>query len=295
MLQEIIKIKVNKDFIKIIGSMMGITLLAILIFSSIGWIKNLIDAVGIIIIIQIVNVILLTKGWLIDLGEVTWVLLTIIISSTIFLGSKMLVPLVAVTSGSMLHSDNSNWKSWMINHGIPESEISSFPMQNGFARGDMILTITPNGKGTLFQIFPDTKLGDVVIYTRDKLHPGNEPIIHRVVGIVEVKDWKVSNKIGTLDCLKEDDFENTYIQYVRNCAEKTGFCPYPKFPETGNFRFYTTKGDNYMTNKVTDQCGMGGGISLPVTEKQLTARGWIRLPYIGYLKLLLNTIFFGKS
>lgn len=230
------------------------------------------------------------KQWAKDIIEVVVTIAVIIIVSRLALGAQMLVPLVAVTSGSMFHPDSENWRSWMINHEIPESEISNFPMQNGFARGDMILTITSDGKGTLFPIFSDTKLGDVVIYTRDKLHPGNEPIIHRIVGIVEIRDFKVYNKTGTLDCMKEEDFENPYIPYVRNCIEKTEFCPYPTFPEKGDFRFYITKGDNYMTNKVTDQCGISGGISLPVTEKQLTARAWIRLPYVGYLKLLLNQI-----
>lgn len=228
--------------------------------------------------------------WAKDIIEVIVTIAVIIIVSRLVFGAQMLVPLVAVTSGSMFHSDGGDWRSWMINKGIPESEISDFPMQNGFARGDMILTITPDGKGTLFPVFSDTKLGDVVIYTRDKLHSGNEPIIHRIVGIVDVKDFGVYNKTGTLDCLKEEDFNLRYIPYVKNCIEKTEPCPYPTSPETGNFRFYITKGDNYMTNKVTDQCGMGGGISLPVTEKQLTARGWIRLPYVGYIKLLLNSI-----
>lgn len=284
------KIEFNKDLAKVIASIIAIILLSVLILSSIGWIKNTIDIMGAIVIILMLSLILLSRGWLIDVGEVSWILLIIILGSQFFLGPKMLVPLVAVTSGSMFHSDGGDWRFWMIDHGIPESEISTFPMQNGFATGDMILTITPDREGTLFPIFSDTRLGDVVIYTRDKLHAGNEPIIHRVVGIVDVRDFKLYNKTGTLDCLKEEDFEGTYIPYVRNCNEKTGLCPYSTFPETGNFRFYMTKGDNYLTNKVTDQCGTNGGISLPVTEKQLTARGWIRLPYIGYLKLLLNSI-----
>lgn len=284
------KIKVDMDLAKITVSMIVIILLSILVLSSIGWIKSMIDLIGAIVIILIVCVLLLIRGLLMDVGEVAGVLLVIMVTSKFFLGPNMLVPLVAVTSGSMFHSDGGDWRSWMINHGISESDISNFPMQNGFATGDMILTITPDGKGTLFQIFPDTKLGDVVIYTRDKLHSGNEPIIHRVVGIIEVRNFGVYNITGTLDCIKGEDFEGTYIPYIRNCIEKTGFCPYSAFPETGNFRFYITKGDNYLTNRVTDQCGMGGGISLPITEKQLTARGWIRLPYIGYLKLLLNQI-----
>ncbi len=221
-----------------------------------------------------------------DLAEVAVTIAIIIILSKIFLGPQMLIPLVAVTSGSMEHTDD-GWRNWLISKGIPPEEISKFPMQNGFNKGDMILTITPDDKGTIIPIFPETKLGDVVIYNRDKKHPGSESIIHRVVGIVEVENWSIRNVTGTLDCLSEEDFRNTYIPYVKNCVNKQN-CPYTQFPETGDFRFYMTKGDNQQTNMVTDQCGKNGGIALPVTDAQLIARGWIRIPYVGHLKLLLN-------
>ncbi|HIE34048.1 MAG TPA: hypothetical protein EYP86_02780 [Candidatus Altiarchaeales archaeon] len=164
--------------------------------------------------------------------------------------------------------------------------ISKFPMQNGFAMGDMIITVTPDGKGTIIPLFPDTQLGDVIIYNRDKLHPGKEPIIHRVIGIVHVKDWKIESIEGTLACLTEQDFENKFIPYIGSCIQGNS-CPYADYPNSGTFRFYLTKGDN---NPMPDQCGYDGGIALPVNEKQLTARGWIRLPYIGWLKLILNSI-----
>lgn len=226
-----------------------------------------------------------SKRWAIELLEMFAILAGFIIISKLLLGAHMLVPLVAVTSQSMLHM-NDGWKNWLIEHSIPEDRISKFPMQNGFAMGDMIITVTPDGKGTIIPLFPDTQLGDVIIYNRDKLHPGKEPIIHRVIGIVHVKDWKIESIEGTLACLTEQDFENKFIPYIGSCIQGNS-CPYADYPNSGTFRFYLTKGDN---NPMPDQCGYDGGIALPVNEKQLTARGWIRLPYIGWLKLILNSI-----
>jgi len=225
------------------------------------------------------------KGLLKDLLEVAVTLAVILIVSKFIFGANMLVPLVAVTSNSMLHT-NDGWSTWLNAKGIPEAQVGSFPLRSGFSQGDMILTITPDGKGTILPIFSETQLGDVVIYNRDSLHRGNEPIIHRVVGVVNVADYSVSGIEGTLDCLTEEDFNEEYIKSIKDC-QMGEECPYNEFPEGGNFRFYITKGDN---NHGTDQCGPGNGIALPVPDSQLTARGWIRIPYLGWLKLGLNRI-----
>ncbi len=222
------------------------------------------------------------KGLVRDLVEVVVTLAIILIVSKLIFGANMLVPLVAVTSNSMLHV-NEGWSTWLNAEGVPSD---SFPLQNGFSQGDMILTVTPNGEGTIVPIFSDTQLGDVVIYNRDFLHRGNEPIIHRVVGVVNVAGYEVSGIEGTLDCLTEEEFNSDYIKSIKNCQAGKE-CPYNEFPESGDFRFYVTKGDN---NHGTDQCGPGNGIALPVPESQLTARGWIRIPYVGWLKLGLNSI-----
>jgi len=225
------------------------------------------------------------RNWLKDLLEVAITLAVILIVSKLLFGAKMLVPLVAVTSNSMLHTSE-GWRGWLTARGIPESQINTFPLQGGFSQGDMILTVTPNGEGTILPIFSETQLGDVVIYNRDNLHRGNEPIIHRVVGIVHVTDWKVSGTEGALDCLKPEEFDNNYIRPIIECQQGER-CPYNEIPASGNFIFYITKGDN---NHGSDQCGPGNGIALPVPESQLTARGWLRIPYIGWLKLGLNAI-----
>lgn len=225
------------------------------------------------------------KGLIRDLVEVAVTLAVILIVSKLIFGANMLVPLVAVTSNSMLHT-NDGWGTWLEAKGIPEAQVGSFPLRSGFSQGDMILTVTPDGKGTILPIFSKTQLGDVVIYNRDFLHRGNEPIIHRVVGVVNVTGYSVSGIEGTLDCLTEEEFNEEHIKSIRNC-QMGGQCPYNEFPEGGNFRFYMTKGDN---NHGTDQCGPGNGIALPVPDSQLSARGWIRIPYIGWLKLGMNSI-----
>lgn len=227
------------------------------------------------------------REWTRDLGEVALALFAIIIVSRVLLGAQMLVPLVAVTSQSMLHANENSWKNWLVKEEISPEKIENFPLKSGFDMGDMILVKTPDGKGQLLgwefpTLFSETKLGDVVIYNRDKAHGNGEPIIHRVVGIVKVRNWSVKEIEGTLTCLSQEDFENKYISFIVNCINGKK-CPYREFPSQGNFNFYLTKGDN---NSQPDQCN--SRIAYPVNEEQLTARGWIRIPYIGWLKLILN-------
>lgn len=249
------------------------------------------------------------KSWGRDIAEVLITLAVILIVLRLLLGVHMPVPLVAVVSCSMLHEDDvlgsisyvlaqftypilledpcsygssRYWRDW-IKQKIPGQEIEKFPLKSGFSVGDMILVITPDGGGTILPLFSKTKVGDVVIFNRDNTARGNEPIIHRVVGIVKVKNWKVDSIDGTLDCLSREKFEKTYILTVTDCQQGAE-CRYRDFPKGGEFEFYVTKGDN---NPGTDQCSSG---ILPINNAQVTARGWIRIPYVGWLKLVLNRV-----
>lgn len=169
----------------------------------------------------------------------------------ILLGSSM--PFVIFTSGSMTHS-NDIWRIWLEDHSVPKSETSRFPFQNGINRGDIVLVTSQDS----------IKLGDVILYNRDKLYRGDQPILHRVVGIVYIGEWKINKVDGTLDCLTEEDFYRRYIPYVKNCQQEAQ-CPYRNFPEDEKFEFYITKGDN---NLKSDQCvGL-----LPVTNAQITGK-----------------------
>ncbi len=223
--------------------------------------------------------------WIKDLIEVGVTVLVLIIVLKMLFGSKTLVPLVVVTSGSMLHVGG-GWHTWLADNLDDPSVIDSFKFQNGFARGDMIFTVSP-GK---YHIIPDTKLGDVVIYERDLAHlhqySSTEPIIHRVVGVITVNNEEVVQTEGALVCLTDQTIKKT-IQNIKVCREGLEGCPYTKYPDSGSYNIYVTKGDN---NPSADQCGLNGGIALPVNEAQLKARGWVRLPYIGWIKLLFNDI-----
>lgn len=245
-----------------------------------------------------------------EIREVLLLLFVILAILYLLLGAHMPVPIVAVVSCSMIHEDDvigsisykiadsvwpvlldgrceydagNNWTEWVENR-IPSADVKSFALRSGFSVGDMVLVITPDGKGTVLPFFSETKIGDVVIYMRDQQVSGSEPIIHRVVGIVDVRDGRIYNVTGTLDCYSQKDFEARFIPYIMNCQKGYQGCPYRSFPSGSDYKLYMTKGDN---NRGTDQCG---GV-LPVTEQEILARGWIRLPYLGWLKLILNRVF----
>jgi signal peptidase I len=243
-----------------------------------------------------------------DVLEVLLSLAVILVVLRLLLGANMPVPLVAVVSCSMLHEDDvigsvsygfaratgplfaegicvydagKTWKEW-IKQRVPDADIEGFPLKSGFSVGDMILVTTPDGNGTIFPFFSRTRVGDVVIFNRDEKSRGGEPIIHRVIGIVKVQKGQVAGVEGTLDCFTEHEFESRFIPYVTSCRQG-GPCPYKTVPSGDDYEFYLTKGDN---NRGSDQCN---GI-LPIPSSQVIARGWIRIPYIGWLKLFLNRI-----
>lgn len=186
-----------------------------------------------------------------------------------------------IDGGAVYIIQKEGWKLRVYRKRMPEQDIGKFPLKSGFSVGDMILVITPDGGGTILPFFSETGVGDVIIFSRDR-NTGNEPIIHRVVGIVKVRDWGIHKVEGTLDCKTEQDFTDKYIRYVKDCQEGAVGCRYRDFPKGSEFEFYITKGDN---NEGTDQCSTS---ILPVTDAQVTARGWLRIPYVGWLKLMLN-------
>ncbi|ODS42618.1 MAG: hypothetical protein MSIBF_04760 [Candidatus Altiarchaeales archaeon IMC4] len=254
------------------------------------------------------------KSWVRELIEDAVVLILILAIARVTLGAHTLVPLVAVTSASMEHRLNlvsggqymmcgnqygqlqeADWWAecgrWYSKRGINKTLFDTFSLSGGFNTGDMILVRSP-----------DAKLGDIIIYKRDKGHLGmgdnapagavsharrasdNSPIIHRVVGVAYIKDWKLESTEGTMDCVTGQEIER-HAEHIKNCTHSK--CNFEDTPEGGDFRFYVTKGDN---NAITDQCGSGGGIAYPVPDSQVVARTWIRLPYVGHLKMILSCI-----
>ena len=208
-----------------------------------------------------------------EIGEVIVIIFVILLVLRLAFGPTAgLMPMVGVESGSMEHHSDS-WEIWLKSHGLSETEIEKFPFQDGFNTGDMIVTR-----------WGEVKLGDVIIFKRDLGHwRGNEPpLIHRVVGIVEIRNWEVKSISGTTDCIDKQIY-TTHIPLVMDCASADQ-CLYPD-PEryqnqetnAGNFTLYVTKGDN---NRVSDQCG---NLAYPVTAQQVITKAWLRIPKIGYL------------
>ncbi|MBD3388118.1 MAG: hypothetical protein GF416_03640 [Candidatus Altiarchaeales archaeon] len=217
--------------------------------------------------------------WVRDLADVTLTVLVVIVVLKVLFRADMLVPLVVVTSDSMVHTPGDNdWHSWMVDHGLTEEMISSFPMKSGFNMGDMILVKNPRAE-----------LGDIIIYERDLDHrhfSSNDPIIHRVVGVVHVEGYEIGAVEGTLDCMNDQSMMR-YVDMVRACQDKNGECPYTRYPKDGMFKLFITKGDN---NEGSDQCSSRLKIAYPVNDAQVTGRALVRLPYVGWLKLILNFV-----
>lgn len=220
----------------------------------------------IILIIKIMDKQGIKKKWnklpqiLRDIIEAVVAVAIIIIILKVTLGSHLLVPMVVVISGSMLHEEgDDSWKTWLNDKGITDEQISTFPLRDGFARGDMIVTMRPTAK-----------LGDIVVYERSPLYNSRmkEPIIHRIVGIAAVENNNVEVE-GTLDCWTKERI----LSYVHENNIKT--------ENSYKVILYITKGDH---NGVSDQCG---NIALPITENQLLAKTFVKIPKIGYLKLCM--------
>ncbi|MFH0861884.1 MAG: hypothetical protein V1875_02535 [Candidatus Altiarchaeota archaeon] len=218
--------------------------------------------------------------WVRDLADVGVTVLVVIAVLKLLFGADMLVPLVVVTSESMVHeSGDMSWSTWMTDRGMSHALISAFPMSGGFNVGDMIVVRDP-----------ESGLGDIIIYERDLDHltfTSRDPIIHRVVGVAHVKDYGISGVEGTLDCFSGQTLQ-PYIQTIRACQGGRGYCPYPRLPEGGDFKLFITKGDH---NEGSDQCNSRLNISYPVNSAQVTGRAFIRLPYLGWPKLALSIIF----
>jgi hypothetical protein len=217
--------------------------------------------------------------WVRDGVDVGLTVLTIIVVLKLLFGADMLVPLVVVTSESMVHeTGDESWSTWLEARGVPNAVVDSFPLQGGFNMGDMILVRDPNAV-----------LGDVVIYERDLDHlqfASRDPIIHRVVGVADVKGYSVVGAEGTLDCFSAQSLQ-PYVEVVKKC-QSGGKCPYTRYPKGADFRFFITKGDH---NDGSDQCNKRLNIAHPVTDAQVSGRSLLRLPYFGWPKLILNALF----
>ena len=185
-------------------------------------------------------------------------------------------PLVVVESESMVH-ESIAWETWHYENNLNPQ---SYPFGGGMNIGDIILVKGDDPD--------DIEIGDIVIYTKyDNRQIGGEPIIHRITGIVEFENSKVTNTIGAVDyeetliktpCSDEDGYTLARINeiYTRDAVRQL----YPEL-DLNNFRLFFTKGDN---NAQEDQCS-SGMISFPIHEDLIQGRAKFDIPYLGYVKL----------
>jgi len=119
-------------------------------------------------------------------------------------------PVVAVVSSSMDHKgDFNHWWTfrgeWYEDNGITKEQFQTFPMKNGFNKGDIIVLINKNPK--------DIKTGDVIVFKSHHTRPRPDPIIHRIVkddGVLQTKGDSNSKMITTCSgsgCLDEKDIK----------------------------------------------------------------------------------------
>ncbi|MCD6402926.1 MAG: signal peptidase I [Candidatus Aenigmarchaeota archaeon] len=88
------------------------------------------------------------------------------------------LPLVAVVSKSMLHDPTTptvHYQWLERNLGINQSVIDSWPLKNGFDRGDVLVVVGVNPS--------NLKVGDVIVFDANQGYP----VVHRVIKIEDGK------------------------------------------------------------------------------------------------------------
>jgi signal peptidase I len=132
---------------------------------------------------------------------VSLILLIIIIKFLVFPGLSLAtgskLPLVVVESCSMYHPESfEDWwfrnSAWYTNRNITKTIFESFPMKNGFTKGDIIIVWG----------YSDYKKGDIIIFKPTSGPAGQNPIIHRIVS---------TSPIGT-----KGDHNSAQLQAVNN-------------------------------------------------------------------------------
>jgi signal peptidase I len=89
----------------------------------------------------------------------------------LLLGTKL--PVVAVVSDSMMHDSSTPIRHYQFleeNLGYTKDQIDSWPIKNGFLKGDALVVIGASED--------ELKIGDVIVY---EITGQNTPIVHRIV------------------------------------------------------------------------------------------------------------------
>lgn len=120
-------------------------------------------------------------SWLVNI-----VLAFVLIKFLVYPGLGLILgtnyPIVAVVSESMEHNMAfDDWwdknKEWYIEGGIAKEKFLSFPLKNGFYKGDIMVLVGKEPESL--------NVGDVIVFKSNK----PDPIIHRIV-----KKWEENGK-----------------------------------------------------------------------------------------------------
>ena len=119
-------------------------------------------------------------SWIVNI-VLAFVLIKFIVYPSLGLILNTSHPVVAVVSESMEHNGNfdgwwDNAGAWYVANGINKDNFDSFPLKNGFDKGDIMVL---KGKNT-----KDIKIGDIIVFWSAK----KDPIIHRVVKKLQEKN-----------------------------------------------------------------------------------------------------------
>ncbi len=117
-------------------------------------------------------------SWLVNI-VLAFVLIKFIVYPMLSMILSTSFPIVAVVSSSMEHRLEfdawwGNNKNWYQSAGITKEEFLSYPMRNGFNKGEIIFLIGKQPK--------DIKRGDIIVFRSGR----PDPIIHRVVKFKQI-------------------------------------------------------------------------------------------------------------
>jgi len=177
-------------------------------------------------------------------------------------------PMVAIESGSMMHSNE------------------PFGRLGTIDAGDMVLLVKVNSRSDIVTHKardPDNyhygNYGDVIVY-RPYGDDDEDQIIHRAMCWVDYHEEYNTYSVK----------EYNIINVTSITIPEVGLNKYiPRTPHSG----FITKGDNQKTNPTSDQ---DGGICLdPIKVEWISGKARGELPWIGTLNLLFNDILGGKN
>ncbi len=131
------------------------------------------------------------KGWIFSV-IILFLLIKFIFFPFLNLLTGTSLPLAIVESCSMYHGEIlQNYNSWWQEHenkydefNIKKQEFKTFPLKNGFNKGDILLLTRANPE--------KLKIGDIIIFNANQANP----VIHRIIKITKQGGKKYFSTIG---------------------------------------------------------------------------------------------------